>query len=88
MSEVICEECQYYDSENENCTYIACDGIDCDDAPCGFPYLEDFYKYDIVDDETIIVDGKEYKHEITLNPYMPDSKSSRVFIDGKYYYFG
>lgn len=86
--EVNCESCQYFDKENENCSFIVCDGLDCEDAPCGLRYLEDYYSYDIVDDETISVNGTEYKYEITLNPLIPDSKSCRVFIDGNYYYFG
>lgn len=88
MDEIKCEECVYYDKENENCSYLSCDGIDCDDAPCGFPYLTDFYKYEPGDDGEIIIDGKLYQYEINLSQSVPDDRCCRVFIDGKYFYFG
>ena len=89
MEEIKCEDCEYFDKENQNCSYISCDGLDCDDAPCEFPYLEDYYSYDLGDgDGKIIINGKTYIYEMTLSMKVPDSKCCRVFIDGKYYYFG
>lgn len=89
MAEIKCEGCKYFDKESENCTFIACDGLDCDDAPCGFRELEDYFKYEVGDDDgEIIINGKSYKYELTLNPCVPDHKCCRVFVEGNYYYFG
>ena len=36
-----CECCKYYDSEDCRCTWLACDGLDCDEKlPCEIKYEE------------------------------------------------
>ena len=33
--EINCENCKYYDKEGDYCTWITCDGLDCDEQlPC------------------------------------------------------
>ena len=89
MAEIKCEDCAYYDKENENCRYFSCDGLDCEDMPCGFRMLEDYYQYELGENEgEIIIDGKSYEYEMTLNPKVPDDGCCRVLVDGSYYYFG
>jgi len=74
-SELNCENCEYYDPENENCSYLSCDGLDCEDAPCGFRELADYYDYDYgEEDSTIIINGKTYQYEMTLSMKVPDEK--------------
>lgn len=86
--EIKCEECEYFDKENENCSYLSCDGLDCEDAPCGFRELVEYFgEYDI-QDEKVIVNGKAYEYEMNLSQAVPDHKCCRVLIDGNYYYFG
>ena len=91
--ELNCKDCEYYDPENENCSYLSCDGLDCEDAPCGFRLLADYYEYELADDDlydegTVIVNGKPYVYEMTLSMKVPDEKCCRVFVEGNYYYFG
>lgn len=87
--EVNCAECEYFDKENDNCTYLSCDGLDCEDAPCGFRLLTDYYDYDLTDEDGIVVvNGKSYVYEMTMSMKVPDEKCCRVLIDGNYYYFG
>ena len=87
--ELNCKDCEYYDPENENCSYLSCDGLSCDDAPCWFRELGDYYDYDYGDeDNTIIINGKTYQYEMTLSMKVPDEKCCRVFVEGNYYYFG
>lgn len=90
MSEEIkCEECRCFDKENDNCPYISCDGLDCGEAPCDFRMLTDYFEYELSDEEgIIIVNGKPYEYEMTMSTEIPDDKCCRVFIDGKFYYFG
>ena len=67
-----------------------------------FESLENFEKWLILDDffeweyETpenndnfnIIIEGKKYPYEMTLNPNIPDCISLRVNINGFFYHFG
>jgi len=87
--EIKCEDCEYFDKENDNCTYLACDGLDCEDAPCDLRLLSDYYEYSLSDEDgIIIVNGKPYEYEMTMSTKVPDSKCCRVLIDGNFYYFG
>jgi len=84
-----CEDCEYFDKENDNCKYFACDGLDCADMPCDFRMLEDYYKHELGEKEgEIIIDGKNYEYEMTLDPKVPDYACCRVLVDGNFYYFG
>ena len=54
-----------------------------------FLWLTDYYDWDAAEDDgKIVVDGKEYEYEITLDEDIPDNLCMRVMIDGYYYHFG
>lgn len=43
--------------------------------------------YEVKDDETVIVNGKEYPYVMNLSEYVPDDSCLRTTIDGVNYYF-
>lgn len=33
MDIVDCSDCEYYDVDEDRCTYLICDGLDCEECP-------------------------------------------------------
>ena len=51
--------------------------------------LGDYFKYEYAEEEdNVIVNGKLYPFEITMDEQYPDDMCLRVMIDGEFYYFG